>query len=412
LVNDPYPYFEHLRAKCPVVREQAQGTMAITSYDLIQEVYRRTDDFSSCNAVIGPFAPFSTKPEGDDIEAFIAEHRRELPMNEHFATMDPPEHTQHRSLLHRLLTPKRLKENEDFMWRLADRQMDEFIAAGRCEWITEYTKPFALLVVADILGVPEEEHDVVRRGLGLQRPGAMEEGDHDWKALNPLEFLDNLFITYIEDRRRAPRHDVLTDLATATFPDGSVPEPIEVARVATFSFGAGQETTARLLATALRLFGEHPDLQARIRANRQLIPAFVEECLRYESPVKADFRLAKRTTTLGDVEIPAGATVMLLNGAANRDPDRFACPDQFDVERPNAQAHLAFGRGVHSCPGGPLARAEGRITIERVLERMGDIRISTEHHGPPGDRRYTYEPSFIIRGLSELHIEFTPLEGA
>jgi len=409
LVNDPYPYFEHLRAKCPVVYERAHGTLAVTGYDEISEVYRTTEDFSSCNAVIGPFAPFPSKPEGSDISAFIAEHRHQLPMNEHFATMDPPDHTKHRSLLHRLMTPKRLKENEDYMWRLADRQIDEFVAQGRCEFIKAYSKPFALLVVADVLGVPEEDHDLIRQHLGLQRPGVLEEGDHTWKALNPLEFLDRLFVAYIEDRRRSPRHDVLTDLATATFPDSSVPEPIEVSRVATFMFAAGQETTARLLATSLQVFGDRPDLQERVRANRELIPDFIEECLRYESPVKADFRLAKRATKIGDVDVPAGTTVMLLNGAANRDPDHFACPETFDLDRPNAREHLAFGRGVHSCPGGPLARAEGRISIERILDRMGDIRISEAHHGPAGERRYRYEPSFILRGLSELHLEFNPL---
>jgi cytochrome P450 len=409
LVNDPYPYFEHLRAKCPVVEEPAQGTLAVTGYDEISEIYRRTEDFSSCNSAIGPFAPFPTKPEGDDISAFIAEHREQLPMNEHFVTMDPPEHTRHRSLLHRLLTPKRLKENEDFMWRLADRQIDEFIAKGSCEFITEYSKPFALLVVADILGVPEEDHDLIRRRLGVQRPGAVDDGDHEWNALNPLGSLDQLFISYIEDRRRAPRHDVLTALATATFPDGTVPEPVEVSRAATFLFAAGQETTARLLATALEVLGARPDLQRRVRAERDLIPDFIEECLRYESPVKADFRLARRNTTIGDVYVAAGTTVTLLNGAANRDPGHFASPVEFDAERPNARDHLAFGRGIHSCPGGPLARAEGRISIERILDRMGDIEISEEHHGPAGNRRYQYEPTFILRGLTELHIDFTLL---
>jgi cytochrome P450 len=412
LVDDPYPYFEHLRARCPVVHEPAQGTLAVTGYDEISEIYRRTEDFSSCNSAIGPFAPFPTRPEGDDISAFIAEHRHQLPMNEHFVTMDPPEHTKHRSLLHRLMTPKRLKENEDYMWRLADRQIDEFIAKGSCEFITEYSKPFALLVVADILGVPEEDHDLIRRRLGVQRPGAVEDGDHEWNELNPLESLDQLFIAYIEDRRRAPRHDVLTALATATFPDGTVPEPVEVSRAATFMFAAGQETTARLLATALVTLGERPELQARVRANRELIPDFIEECLRYESPVKADFRLAKRNTTIADVEVAAGTTVTLLNGAANRDPSRFAVPDEFDVDRPNARDHLAFGRGIHSCPGGPLARAEGRISIERILDRLGDIEISEEHHGPTGNRRYQYEPTFILRGLTALHIDFTPRVGS
>ena len=103
---------------------------------------------------------------------------------------------------------------------------------------------------------------------------------------------------------------------------------------------------------------------------------------------------------------------MLLNGAANRDPRRFECPAEFRVDRPNAQAHIAFGRGAHSCPGGPLARAEGRVSLERILDRMRNIRLSEEHHGPPGARRFDYEPTWILRGLTELHLEFDPVEAA
>jgi cytochrome P450 len=130
--------------------------------------------------------------------------------------------------------------------------------------------------------------------------------------------------------------------------------------------------------------------------------------LRYESPVKGDFRLARRSTTVGGVDIPAGTTVMLLNGAANRDAARFENPDQFVLERQNARQHMAFGRGVHSCPGGPLARAEARVSVERLLDRLGDIRISEEHHGPAQARRYRYVPTFVLRGLTELHLDFSP----
>jgi cytochrome P450 len=124
--------------------------------------------------------------------------------------------------------------------------------------------------------------------------------------------------------------------------------------------------------------------------------------------VKGDFRLARRTTVVGGVEIPAGATVMVLNGAASRDPKRFECPAEFRVDRENAREHMAFGRGVHSCPGGPLARLEGRVAIERLLAKTSSIRISEEHHGPPGDRRYAYVPTYILRGLTKLHLELTP----
>jgi cytochrome P450 len=101
---------------------------------------------------------------------------------------------------------------------------------------------------------------------------------------------------------------------------------------------------------------------------------------------------------------------MLLNGAANRDPRRFECPHEFRLDRPNAQAHIAFGRGAHSCPGGPLARAEGRVSLERILDRMRDIRLSEEHHGPAGQHRFRYEPTWILRGLTKLHLEFDPVE--
>ncbi len=225
---------------------------------------------------------------------------------------------------------------------------------------------------------------------------------------SPLEFLYERITAYVEERRREPRADVLTGLATATFPDGSLPEAIEVARVAANVFSAGQETTVRLLGTALQTIGEHRDIQDRLRADPALVPGFVEECLRFESPVKGDFRLARTAVTVGGVDIAAGTTVMVLNGAAGRDPRRFDEPNEFRLDRANAKEHLAFGRGPHACPGGPLARAETRISIERLLERMGDIRISESAHGPAGARRYDYVPTYILRGLTRLGLEFTP----
>jgi cytochrome P450 len=313
----------------------------------------------------------------------------------------------------RLITPKRLKDNEAFMWRLADQQLDEFVSDGRCEFIGAYSQPFAMLVVADLLGVPEADHQRFREGFGLSAPpGEIGAGEQSELGLNALGWLDDWFGRYIEDRRRAPRQDVLTDLALATYPDGSTPEVTAVVRTASFLFAAGQETTARLLAAALKYLADRPQLQDELRAHPESISSFIEETLRIESPVKADFRLARRSATIGGGDVAAGTPVMLLNGAANRDPRRFDRPDEFRIDRTNTMDHLAFGRGVHSCPGGPLARAEGRISLERILHRMRDIRLSEEHHGPPTDRRFTYEPTWVLRGLSKLHLEFTPVGGA
>jgi len=160
----------------------------------------------------------------------------------------------------------------------------------------------------------------------------------------------------------------------------------------------------------LKHLAEHPGLQDELRADRGRIPDFLEEVLRVESPVKTDFRLARRSTSIGRVDIAAGTPVMLLNGAANRDPRRFECPNEFRADRANAQSHVAFGRGVHSCPGSPLARAESRVSLERILDRTRAVHLPEEYHGPSGARRFRYEPTWILRGLTQLHLEFEPAE--
>jgi len=201
----------------------------------------------------------------------------------------------------------------------------------------------------------------------------------------------------------------ITTMATATYPDGSTPELLEVVRPATFLFAAGQETVTKLLSSAVQVLGERPDLQQEVRENRKLVGPFIEESLRTQSPTKVDFRLARKTTTLGGVYIPAGTVVMLCLGAANRDPLKFEDPHEFRLDRTNVREHIAFGRGIHTCAGAPLARVEGVITVNRMLDRMRDITISEAKHGTAEGRHYSYEPTFLLRGLTDLHIEFAPV---
>jgi cytochrome P450 len=412
LVADPYPYFDALRERCPVRREPHHGVVMVTGYDEAVEVFHDARTFSSCISVTGPFPGFPVPLEGDDVSALIEEHRHELPFSDQLPVLDPPVHTGHRALLMRLITPKRLKENEASMWQLADRMLDEFLGSvdggtGEGEFIGGYAGPFTLLVIADLLGVPEQDRqEFAERLQGRPGSGNTIGGTGQAMTHNPLEFLYEKFAAYVEDRRRKPRDDVLTGLAAATFPDGSVPEVADVVRVAANLFSAGQETTVRLLSTALKIMAERPGLQRLLRTERDLIPNFIEETLRLESPVKGDFRLSRIPARVGGTEIPAGTTVMVLNGAANRDPRRFADPGTFDVARPNARQHLAFGRGIHTCPGAPLARAEARVSIERLLDRTADIRISERKHGPADARRYRYLPTYILRGLTRLYLEF------
>jgi cytochrome P450 len=411
VAQDPYDYLDYLRSQGPVFREPHHGVVAVTGYAEVMAAFKDTDAFSAVNAIGGPFPPLPFEPKGDDITELIEAHRHLFPINEHLVVMDPPAHTRARSLLTKLLTPKRLKENEDFMWQLVDHQLDEFIdpaaSEGHCEFLSEYARPFATLAITDLLGVPEEDRDEIREALGAGQPkGGVGALDGEPVGLNPLQYLDDKFSAYLADRRREPRDDVLTTMATATYPDGSTPELLEVVRPATFLFAAGQETVTKLLSSAVQVLGERPDLQKLVRDNRKLVSPFIEESLRTQSPTKVDFRLARKTTTLGGVHIPAGTVLMLCLGAANRDPAKFEDPHEFRLDRKNVREHIAFGRGIHTCAGAPLARVEGVITVNRLLDRMHDITISEAKHGPADDRRYSYEPTFLLRGLTELHIDF------
>jgi cytochrome P450 len=408
LIPDPYPYFDYLRSKCPVVHEPHQGVLAVTGHREALAVYKDAA-FSSCVSVAGPFSGLPFEPTGDDIGALIEQHRDQIPMSEHIVTQDPPDHTRTRGLLSRLLTPKRLKENEGFMWRLADAQLDKFVSRGTCEFLEDYARPFSGLVIADLLGIPEDDHEDFWAVFSHQVVGAIDD-ETVTRTHNPLEWLEDKFTAYIADRRQEPRQDVLTELAEAKYEDGSTPEIIDVVRLATFVFAAGQETTTKLLSFGMRVIAERPDIQTLLREDRSRIPLFIEEALRIESPVKSHFRMARTSTAIGDVPIPAGSTVMLLPGASNRDPRKFDEPHEFRVDRPNVREHVAFGRGSHSCPGAPLARAEGRISFNRILDRMADITIAEAAHGLPDARRYDYEPTWQLRGLTELHLAFTPVD--
>ena len=303
LIADPYPYYESLRQQCPVTKEKHHDVTMVTGWEEACAVLNDAETWSSCTSVTGPFPGFPVSLEGrgdSDITELIEQHRDELPFSDQLPTLDPPTHTNHRSLLMRLITPKRLKENEDAMWALADQALDNFLAPGHGEFIKGFASPFTLLVIADLLGVPLEDRDKFVKGIRDHSGGGVGGTGKESLAHSPLEFLYGLFSDYVQDRRAGPRDDVLTGLATATYPDGSTPEVGDVARVAANVFSAGQETTVRLLGASLQTLGERPDIQAQLRKDRSLLPNFIEESLRHESPVKGDFRLNRgRSTSAG-----------------------------------------------------------------------------------------------------------------
>ena len=401
LVDDPYGYYDAIR-RCPVWREPAHGVVLVSGYDEAVAVQRDPDEnLSVCNIVSGPWSGIPVDADRDDISDLIEQHRHRVTFGDYFITFDPPRHTAHRSLLSRLFTPKRLRYSEDFLWHLADEQINRFAEEGKCEIVVDYNFPFTLDAITNLLDVPEADREKFRRAATASRLEGERSGFVGVK--------EEWFVEYIEERRREPRDDVLTELALAKFPDGTTPEAIDVARVATFMFAAGHGTTIDLLSLAMLMLAERPELQEQLRCDRSKIPAFVEEMLRFESPIKSNFRMARRTTKIGDVDVQAGTSVLVMNGAANRDPQRFDEPDEFRLTRPNILQHIAFGRGIHTCPGAPIARAEARVSLARILDRMAEIRVSEAKHGPAGDRRLKWDRTFLFRRLNELHLEFTPI---
>ena len=398
ILQDPLPYYRALHERGPVVREPHKGVFMLSRIDDIAEVYTDHERFS---AIVGPLGPLIDLPkpaEGENWAEVIERRRQEIPMGDQITSLDPPAHTRHRALIGKLFTPTRLKENEAFMWPLADGLIDEFADRGEVEFGHAYARPFTLLVIADLLGVPREDHKTFRGWLGGEG-GTVGDPEGRHAADQVFANLFPYFARYIEERRTSPRDDVMGKLASVRFRDGELPEVMDVVRLATILFAAGQETTARLLVAGMRFLCEQPTLAAELRADPAAIPNFIEECLRLEGPIKGSFRLALRDTSLAGVPIPAGSIVMAVIGAANRDPRVFEDPDHFDARRTNASRNIAFGHGEHFCPGASLARTEARISFERLLARLDDFQLLD-----PG--RLSYLETFIIRGLNRVPVRF------
>jgi cytochrome P450 len=402
LVDDPHPYFEYLRSKGSVVHLPHHGVVAVVGYEEALKVFWDDHRFSAAIAACGPFPGLPFIPEGEDISEQIEAHRSEMPYAGLVSHEDLPAHARTRELMMGIITPRRLQDNAAFIPRIVDRQIDEIIGRTSFEAAADFARAIPGQVIADLLGVPEEDHGLFKGSVG-RRVGEL--GGNKGVPHNHLEAIRGCFDHYISDRRDHPRDDVMSRLAQARYADGSLPEVSEVARIATFLFAAGHDTTVRLLTAALRFLAEDAGLQHRLRRERDRIPDFVEEVLRLEGTVKSLFRLTRTRAQVGDVELAPGTIVMLVVGAANRDPRQFERPNEIILERGNLRDHLAFGRGIHACTGAPLARAEARIVLERLFDRTTGIRVSEAHHGPAEARRFEFEPTFMFRGLKELHLE-------
>lgn len=405
----PYAALDAVRSQASVRQMENHDFVMVTGFAEAAEVLRDGEHYSAVIAAAGPTAPLPFAPQGDDITGQIAEHHHAFVGHETFLSMDGAPHSAWRALVNKLFTPSRLKANEAYMHDLADRMVRDVVAKGGCEMMHDLATPYVTYVIADLLGVPEADREVLTEALAnAPLPGAVDDADAGASLAPIAEKVAPMFAAWIMDRQANPQADVMTELANHRFPDGSTPSVADLVMLAIFLFAAGQDTSAKLIGNSVLFLAENPGVQDQLRADRSQIAPFLEEMLRLEGSSKVTHRLVRKSTTLGGMHLPAGTKVVISLAGADRDPVRWEDPNDFKLGRPKVKEHLAFGRGAHTCIGNPLARAEVRVLFDRFFEHTANLTISEADHGPAGARRLDYEPSYIVRGLTKLHVDLTP----
>jgi cytochrome P450 len=315
---------------------------------------------------------------------------------------DPPRHSHLRALVMRAFTPRAVAALEPRVRELSRGLLDRAARGGEMDLVADYAVPLPLMVIAEMLGAPVADRSRFRRWTDalVALSHAVAQDEHAARAMADFVAVHDEMAAYLpallDERRRAPRDDLLTRLVEVEM-DGERLTEEEILGFFELLLLAGHETTANLISNAVLALLEHPDQLARLRAAPELIPRAVEEVLRYRSPVQAVFRVAKQDVELGGHTIAAGEQALAWIGAANRDPAHFAEPRRFDVTR-DPNPHVAFGHGIHFCLGAALARIEGRVALTHLLERLSNVELAEGEWEP--------REGFHVHGPSRLPLRF------
>ena len=358
---DPYPLYDRMRAEAPVHRVGDSVFYAVCSWEAVLEAVDRVDDFSSnLTATMvyredGTITPFDMGEPGSPAHAL--------------ATADDPVHALHRKILLPHLSAKRVRVIEEFAARTANRLWDENLHAGQIEWMSAMANRLPMMVVAELLGLPHDDVDeLIRLGYATTTllDGVVTSDQLEAAGAAALE-LSSYVLEHFERAGATAEHGLIGDLA-ARYASGELKQLPALGMMLTL-FSAAGESTASLLGSAAWILTDRPDIQKQVRDNPELLGAFIEETLRYESPFRGHYRHVWRDTTLGGVPVPANSHLLLMWGAANRDPAHFEAPNEFRLNRSGAKGHVTFGKGVHFCVGAALARLEAQIVLRALLER-------------------------------------------
>lgn len=388
-IQDPYPLYERMHAAGPVHAIGTSGFHAVSSWDAINEVIARPADFSSnltasMTYADGEVRPFPMGELGGEIQAL--------------ATADDPSHAVHRKLLVPQLAAKKINSLEKMVVDTIERLWNDNMHDGSVEWMAEIANRLPMMVVTRLIGVPEPNIDeLMRWGYASTKvvEGLVNEAELAEAGLSVMELS-----AYINEHFQAaasnPQDNLLGDLATA-LANGELSEMTALTIMLTL-FSAGGESTGSLMGSAAYMLASRPDVQHQLRENADLLGPFLEEVLRYEPPFRGHYRHVVNDTSLFGVTLPAGSRLVLLWGAANRDPEHFEDANEFRLDRRDGKSHIAFGKGTHFCVGAALARLEARIVIRHLLEHTSHIESTFTGR---------WLPSLLVRRLERLQLKLS-----
>ena len=369
VIDDPYPFYRQLQSNAPVWEAGGSGVFTVSTFELVSEATGRVDDFSSnllCLLYRGDDGlpcrlPFSEP----DVQVL--------------ATADPPAHALHRGTVFPELVARRMDELAPAIADVANKCVREAIARGTVEFMSAIGNVVPITMISRLIGFSDADPDQLLRAAfdSTAMLGSTLTMDQLVARVAHLAEIQAWIADQLANAMRDPADDLLGAVARGV--DAGVFSEFAADGMLQTLLSAGGESTTSLLGNAVRILAEQPELQEHLRENLDLIPAFVEEAVRLEAPFRYHMRSVPRDTELGGVDIPAGSTVLMLWGAANRDGNEFERPDDVDLQRRAPRHHLAFGRGIHYCVGAPLARTEARTVLTVLLERTKSIALDPEH---------------------------------
>jgi len=386
-IQDPYPLYERMHAAGPVHQIGDSGFYAVCSWDAITDAIARPEDFSAnLTATItyrpdGTVAAFEVGVLGGESQAL--------------ATADDPAHAIHRKALTPQLAAKRIRAFEPFIAATADQLWTTNMRDGRIEWMSAVANRLPMMIVGRIIGVPDNDIDKLARwGYAATQvvEGLVDEEQLAAAGTSVME-LSGYITDQFQQAAANPQDNLLGDLATACA-SGELADLTALAMMIIL-FTAGGESTASLIGSAAWVLATNPDIQQQVRDQPGLLGAFLEEVLRYEPPFRGHYRHVVNDTTLSGVDLQAGSRLLLLWGAANRDPSHFDDPNQFRLDRPGGKGHITFGKGAHFCVGAALARLEAQIVLGGLLERTSKIEAAEIGR---------WLPSLLVRRLERLEL--------